>query len=89
MTRLSVLFSGHVQGVGFRMTACHVAQRFAVSGYVRNLRDGRVEMVVEGEPKEAGACVKAVQEAMESYIRETEVSESPGTGQFHSFDVSY
>ena len=41
-------FSGHVQGVGFRYTTRSVASRFAVTGYVRNLPDGRVELVAEG-----------------------------------------
>ena len=43
-----VLFQGHVQGVGFRYATHGLAQRFAVAGYVRNLADGRVELVAEG-----------------------------------------
>ena len=47
-----VLFSGRVQGVGFRYTACHIARHFTVTGYVRNLPDGRVELLAEGNPEE-------------------------------------
>jgi acylphosphatase len=88
-SRLTVHFSGHVQGVGFRYTARQVAERFAVTGYVRNLGDGRVEMVTEGEPDEGHACLQAVQEAMGTYIRETKTAESPGTGEFSSFGISH
>lgn len=49
---LQVFYEGRVQGVGFRYTALRLAAGFDVSGYVRNLPDGRVEMVVAGEAKE-------------------------------------
>ncbi len=60
MIRRTVFFSGHVQGVGFRYTARHVAGGFDVTGYVKNLADGRVEAVVEGEPEEVAAYVNAL-----------------------------
>jgi acylphosphatase len=46
------LYAGHVQGVGFRYTVRHLAGGFQVSGFVRNLADGRVEVVAEGTPAE-------------------------------------
>ena len=48
--RRRVVFSGRVQGVGFRFTCQSLARGFDVAGYVRNLADGRVELVAEGEP---------------------------------------
>lgn len=48
--RRRVLFSGRVQGVGFRFTVATIAQRFPVSGTVRNLPDGSVELIEEGKP---------------------------------------
>lgn len=50
MRRVHLLIGGLVQGVGFRYTMQHVAQDAGVSGWVRNLRDGRVEAEVEGTP---------------------------------------
>ena len=47
--RRRVYFSGRVQGVGFRFTCQSLARGFEVAGYVRNLPDGRVELVAEGE----------------------------------------
>jgi len=87
--RLSVLFSGDVQGVGFRYTAQSVARGYDVTGYIRNLPDGRVEMVAEGSPAEARAFVGAVQNEMSGYIRNLQVNEEPPTGQFPSFSVRY
>ena len=48
-SRLHVYYSGHVQGVGFRYSAKQLSLEFDVTGWVKNLPDGRVEMVIEGE----------------------------------------
>ncbi len=45
-----ILFSGQVQGVGFRWTTERIAAGLPVNGFVRNLRDGRVEVIVSGTP---------------------------------------
>jgi acylphosphatase len=63
MTRL-VYYSGRVQGVGFRATAAGIAWRFAVAGWVRNLPDGRVELLAEGEPAAVLAFLAAVRERL-------------------------
>jgi acylphosphatase len=58
------VFSGRVQGVGFRATAERLAGRFAVDGYVRNLDDGRVELVASGDPGEIDAFAAAIERAL-------------------------
>jgi acylphosphatase len=63
--------------VGFRFTAQHVARDFDVAGYVRNLPDGRVELVAEGDPAEIDAFLRAVQDAMHCYIRDVTVESCP------------
>jgi acylphosphatase len=87
--RRSVWFDGQVQGVGFRFTTCELAERFAVTGYVRNLRDGRVELVAEGDAEEVDRFIRAVSEAMRGYIRNVEQTDSPATGEFADFGVRY
>jgi len=85
-----LLISGMVQGVGFRYFAVRVAQRHDVVGTVRNLRDGRVEVVAEGEPL-AIAKFKAELELGPAYARVTRVEEieiAP-TGRFTSFGVEF
>jgi acylphosphatase len=86
--RFTVHFSGTVQGVGFRYTTERVARRFAVTGYVRNLPDGRVEAVVEGAPAEIDLFLKTLDETMAGYIRGREVAEGPATGEFAGFRIA-
>ena len=71
MTKL-VYYSGRVQGVGFRATAAGVARRHAVAGWVRNLPDGRVELLAEGEPAEVAAYLAEVRERMAGHITQEE-----------------
>lgn len=87
--RWRVLFSGMVQGVGFRYTTERIAGRFAVAGYVRNLPDGRVELVVEAPAAELAEFLAALEEVMARYIRDRRQTESPGTGEFSGFGIRY
>ncbi len=70
LERRRVLFFGRVQGVGFRYTAQSLAAGFAISGYVCNLADGRVELVSEGDRREIDRFIAAIQAEMGCYIRE-------------------
>ncbi len=84
-----VRFTGHVQGVGFRYTTCRVAGGHDVTGWVRNVPDGSVECVVEGEASEIDAFLTDLREQMSSYIRGSSQQRAPCTGQFSSFGVKY
>ena len=87
--RREVYYSGRVQGVGFRFTVREVAGRFAVSGFVRNLPDGRVHLVVEGSAGEIDRFLNAIQAEMRPYIAATEQTVSPATGRFNSFEIRH
>jgi len=63
-------FSGSVQGVGFRYTVLRLAEGRNVTGYVRNLPDGRVELLAEGTPAEIDEFLGAIRRRMGHYIRE-------------------
>ena len=89
MQRRTYYFSGHVQGVGFRYTAHHLARKHPVSGYVRNLPDGRVEMVAEGDAKDLDALLDAVSRQMEGFIRHVDVTEDKPTGEFTGFTIRH
>jgi acylphosphatase len=82
-----VYYEGMVQGVGFRYTTRRVAARFGVTGYVRNLSDGRVLLVAEGPPEELDRFLAAVRAAMEHYIEDVHQTVGPATGRFHDFGV--
>ncbi len=86
-TRYDISFIGRVQGVGFRWTACNVANRFDVAGWVRNEPDGSVRCVAEGEPGELDAFVAAVQEAMSGYVKETRVGQGQPADDLEGFKV--
>jgi len=60
---VQVFYEGRVQGVGFRYTARRVAAGFDVAGYVRNLADGRVELVASGDAEEVDGFLEAVRDS--------------------------
>ncbi|MFO0910568.1 MAG: acylphosphatase [Isosphaeraceae bacterium] len=73
--RRRVHYSGHVQGVGFRFTAQRVARDYDVTGFVKNLADGGVEIVAEGSESEVCAFLAEVHSTLEDKIRA--ISETP------------
>jgi acylphosphatase len=87
--RFDIIFTGRVQGVGFRATTVSVAQGFQITGWVRNEPNGSVRCVAEGDREELGRFVEAVKNAMEGYVRDARISQSPGTGEFRGFHVRH
>ncbi len=87
--RREVYYSGMVQGVGFRYTVRGIAARYAVVGFVRNLPDGRVHLVVEGLPEEVDLLLAAIAAEMGHYIRGTQQKTGPMTDQFRGFDIRF
>ena len=84
-----VQYSGTVQGVGFRFTARGLAQRFAVTGYVTNLNDGRVELAVCGERKEILAYLELLRNNMKDYIADEAGEWRTPPQHFETFDVRF
>jgi len=82
-----VFYSGHVQGVGFRYSVRQIAQTTAVTGFVRNLSDGRVELYAEGSRDELTSLLAAVSEKMADYIRNTQIHTEPASSKYDSFEV--
>ena len=89
LQRRHVVYTGRVQGVGFRFTCRHIAQSHAVTGFVKNLDDGSVQLVAEGAPEALDRFVAAIAERMGSNIRQAEASSGSPTGQFASFEIAY
>ena len=84
-----VHFSGMVQGVGFRYTACRVAGGYDVTGYVRNLPDGTVECLVEGHDSEIDAFLRELSASMSGHITDRTQQVGVFTGRYGSFGVKY
>lgn len=81
-----VRYTGRVQGVGFRYTAQGLARGFAVAGYVRNLPDGDVELVIEGEAADIEGLLAAVEQQLAAYIQGRDVHEEPASG-YQGFEI--
>jgi acylphosphatase len=64
-----VTYWGKVQGVGFRYTASEIAHHYPVAGYVKNLLDGQVELVAEGEAADVDRFLAAVAGKLAGYVR--------------------
>lgn len=81
-------FGGRVQGVGFRWQTLKIAREFEVSGFVRNLADGRVHLYAEGSEREVVAFVSAVEDEMKSFIRETEKKTGTRNASVQGFSIA-
>ena len=87
-SRLHIFYSGRVQGVGFRYTVKILASGFEVTGIVRNLSDGRVEMVAEGRKEELEAFRRAIQDSeVGRFIRNEGAAWNEARGEFRGFEI--
>ena len=86
--RMCIIYSGHVQGVGFRYTTKTVAAGFEVTGTVRNLPDGRVELIAEGARAELEAFRTAISDAgLSGLIRDEAVAWSDAQNESIGFEI--
>jgi acylphosphatase len=84
-----VYYSGNVQGVGFRAAVAVIARKHPVTGWVKNLADGRVQVVVEGTPQAVETFLEAVRGRWKDNVEKEKIEERPAEGKFKSFDVAY
>ena len=90
MAAKRVFYEGRVQGVGFRYTVRNIAKGFDVTGWVRNLPDGRVEMQAAGETGEVDAFLTAIAESeLNAHIRKTEQHEIPPFTDVKGFEIRF
>jgi acylphosphatase len=87
--RRVILFGGRVQGVGFRYTTIELAEDLPLAGTVRNLSDGRVELIVEGPPASIDQLVKLLRERFGGFIRTVEQSIHAPQGLPRGIQVGY
>ena len=89
MIRRDVIYTGRVQGVGFRWTTNHIAKDFDVVGTVENRNDGTVYMVVEGLEREVDAFMKEIGSRMALNVKDTEIRQGFALGNLDDFHVNY
>jgi acylphosphatase len=86
--RMTVLYAGNVQGVGFRYTVTTVVTGFEVTGTVGNLPDGRVELVAEGSRDELEAFRRGLRESgLRHFIKDEAVGWGEATNEFCGFEI--
>jgi acylphosphatase len=85
---MSIFYSGSVQGVGFRYTTKTVATGFEVTGLVRNLPDGRVELIAEGARGELEAFRDAIRgTGLAGFIRDENITWSDAQNDLRGFEI--
>ncbi|MCK4947695.1 MAG: acylphosphatase [Candidatus Aureabacteria bacterium] len=88
--RANVFFSGMVQGVGFRFTASRLAGQAGLVGYVKNLHDGKVELMVQGKEEKISDLIYNLKENYFSeYVRDAEVQWLEPVGIYKDFSIVF
>ena len=88
-TAKRIIFVGRVQGVGFRFTAYNAANRYGLTGWVRNILDGSVEMLAQGPSDDIDDCLRDINNTLADYIRETKIEEIPPDPQYKDFKITF
>ena len=83
-----IIFKGTVQGVGFRFTVFGVASRLQLKGFVRNLHDGTVEMVVQGPQSDVKSCIEDINGSFSDDI-ETEIKDIDYNPKYSDFKITF
>ena len=90
MQRAHVYYSGRVQGVGFRYTAERFALELSLLGWVKNLPDGRVELICEGPKEKIEELFSHIQKSMLGrHIKKTDIRWETPTHEFCDFIVEF
>jgi acylphosphatase len=87
--QMHVFYTGKVQGVGFRFTARDIASANAVCGWVKNLPDGRVELLLEGEEEAVKSCLKKINQSFSYYIRDYQMQWFAASGKYNNFSIEF
>jgi acylphosphatase len=83
-----VHYTGEVQAVGFRMTAVSIARAYPVTGWVRNLSDGRVQLLAEGEESDVRAFLNAVRSYWGDSIEHEQIEAQEPSGRYSQFQLA-
>jgi len=87
--QLHLYYSGKVQGIGFRYAVQDIASGLKICGWVKNLIDGRVEVLAQAEEDTLGGFLEQVNRNFSRYIEEVNVEWQPASGEFRDFQVQF
>jgi len=84
-----IVFSGRVQGVGFRFTALNIANRYHLTGYVKNLPGGAVEMLAQGPEDIINNSISDIRDSFAGCVRDVEVEDAAVDPQLKEFKITF
>jgi len=87
--QIHVYYTGKVQGVGFRFTTEDIAQDLGITGWVKNLRNGPVEVVAEAEEDTLKDFLGRISQYFSRYISDIDVEWRQATGEFKDFGIRF
>lgn len=89
MIRAHIIYSGRVQGVGFRFTVQRSALKLKLVGWVKNLPNGSVEVMIEGVKESIEQLCKSIEGQFEDYIQNKDIQYTPAQSDFKEFQIAY
>jgi len=84
-----IIFYGRVQGVGFRFTSSRIANRYQLTGFVRNLPNRSVEILLQGPEEDIKNCIRDIKKSFNGYITNTEMQQTEQNPQYTSFNITF
>lgn len=87
--RLHIYYSGSVQGVGFRYMVQSAARQSNITGWVKNLGDGRVEVICEGDEASLDKFLDRIKDIFDGYIKDAAIEPQVPTGEFKEFGIEF
>jgi acylphosphatase len=89
LTARKIVFSGRVQGIGFRFTALNIANRYELKGYVRNVPDNSVEMFAQGMAEMIDDCVRDLQDSFMGTISHIDIEDATPDPKITDFRITF
>jgi acylphosphatase len=87
--RLYLFYSGRVQGIGFRYTILDIARQQKVCGWVKNLDDGRVEIIAEASEDILNSFLQEINQHFSRYVKDVNIEWFPASGEFSDFQITF
>ena len=87
--RIHVFYSGRVQGVGFRFTTRQLARNMGITGWIKNLCDGQVELVAQAGEQTLKDFLSRIEQYFRRYIQDTDISWEEPQEEFRDFGMRF
>ena len=84
-----IIFSGRVQGVGFRFIAHRISQRYDITGQVKNLSDGSVELIAHGQTDDIDNYLRDIEETFSGHLRDKKITDLPFDASCTEFKITF